>query len=156
LSFLRIVHGIFMRTILTHLVLSIGLLSSFLFFAPAWALGAIAVGVTAGGIPENGIAVGTSTGYDQQSEANQRALKECRTFKGAPEAAKECKLNDKIGNNECVAVALDSEFKSSGLGIATARDNGAAQKQALADCKKSAGNNRAQFCKVTLSACDGE
>jgi hypothetical protein len=121
--------------------------------APANAFGAIALGTTPDGIAAGGLAYGTVYNYPTQNGASQRALTNCRAAANR-EAAKYCKILDTF-HDQCYAIAWDPEPDTTGLGLAVANEISAAEARALADCKKSAGD-RADFCEVSESNCDGQ
>jgi hypothetical protein len=143
-----------MRNVTAAFVLAICLLLASAALAPAHAFGAIALGVTAKGVAEDGFAYGAGWNYPTQSGANQYALKQCRDQTDIPEAVKACKIVDTF-RNQCTAMARDPQSGSSGLGLAIANDKSAAEARALADCQASDGD-RGKFCKVDVSECDGK
>jgi len=126
------------------------------FFAPAGAVGALAVGQTAAGVARDGIAMGTAWNYDDQQVADSKALENCHNYKSAQRAAKECKLVGAIKAKQCYAIAMDPKAGTPGVGWAIADDQDTAKSQALANCKVTAGGARASFCSVSESNCDGK
>ena len=124
--------------------------------APVNALGALAVGETAGGVAKDGVAMGTAWNYSSQDEANSAALKNCHDYKPAPQAAKECKLVGTLNAKQCYAIAMDPKAGTPGVGWAIADDKPTAQSQALANCKVTAGVEREQYCAIAESNCDGQ
>lgn len=124
--------------------------------APVNAFGALAVGETADGVAKDGVAMGTAWNYTSQDEANGVALKDCHDFKSAPRAAVQCKLVGTINAKQCYAISMDPKAGTPGVGWAIADDKTAAESQAVANCKVSAGSDRAQFCTVAESNCDGQ
>lgn len=120
---------------------------------PAQAFLALAVGVT--GDPNDGIAIGTAYNYKTVTEARERALRECRTFKTAPKANRHCRLIGVVEKG-CLAAVFDPKSDSTGMGWAIAADRAAAEQQATELCKAAAPSGRGQFCKLDLSRCDGD
>jgi hypothetical protein len=57
--------------------------------------------------------------------------------------------------NKCVASAIDPKSQTPGAGWGVGESQKAADSQALAKCKATAGEDRADFCKVTDRDCDG-
>lgn len=145
---------IVMRKVLTVFAVASCVMPASADLTPAIAFGAIAIGQTANGVAVDGIAVGETWGYPTQDEANQAALTQCRSYQNQT-AAKECRVADTF-HDQCFAIAFDPGPNRSGAGIAIANDQDGAKSQALSNCKASAGSDRAQFCKVVDSNCDGQ
>ncbi len=120
----------------------------------AHAFGALAVGETAS-VAKDGIAMGTSWNWGTAEEANDKALANCHAWKnkGAPKAAEQCRVIATF-HNECYAVSLDPKPGTPGAGWSIAPDKETAEERALAHCKLTAGNERAEFCQVSESNCD--
>jgi hypothetical protein len=55
-----------------------------------------------------------------------------------------------------VAVALDQDFGTTGLGWSVAKSQEAAEGAAMEKCAETAGQKRQAFCRVTLTTCDGK
>ncbi len=120
---------------------------------PAEALSAFAAG-----IPDNvaaqGAAFGEGHNYSTRADAEARALKECRAAPGSPASTIAlCKIIAYF-DHQCVAVAMDPQANTPGLGWAIGADAAAANNQALANCRQTAGADRVGYCVVTLTECD--
>ena len=120
---------------------------------PAKAGVGLAVGVTSN--PGDGIAIGYAYNYDDEKEAAATAIDECRNYKEAPQANRQCRLIGTLKNG-CLAAAFDPKSDSSGMGWALHRDREAAESRALSDCRAAAPSSRKEFCRVDISKCDGD
>lgn len=120
---------------------------------PAHAYIALAVG--ASGDPNDGIAIGTGYNHRTETQARDRALRECRTYKSAPMATRHCRLIGVLGNG-CLATVFDPKSDSTGMGWAIAENRAGAEWQAMAVCKATAPYGRAQYCKLDQSRCEGD
>lgn len=121
--------------------------------------GARADGALALALPDNvtkdGFSSGISWDYKTAEEANARALSECLAVEAAPaETRKLCKVIQTF-RDQCVAVALDPEDGTPGVGWAVADTNTKAREIALKACEDTAGKDRQGKCEVTTEACDG-
>ena len=126
----------------------------------AWPRAGAADGALAIGLPRDvakeGIAIGWVINSDSEGSAHERALRGCLDFKDAPATTRAlCKVI-KTFRGECVAIALDPEDGTPGVGWAVAMSMQAAETHALAACASTAGAERRQHCKVTVSRCDGK
>lgn len=122
---------------------------------PAGAFGAIAVGDT-GNINQDGFAWGRNVNSPDATTASNQALQLCRSVKDATDRARNaCKI---VGSfqGQCTALAMDPGAGTPGVGWAVAATIQAAQDQAMANCKATAGADRVQYCAQTDSACDGQ
>ncbi len=118
----------------------------------AHAASALAVGVTDN--PRDGLAYGWAVNYETVDEARREAMRQCRDFKDAPRASRQCRLigaADKL----CMAIAFDPDTDSSGMGWAVAATLTEAQEQAVDNCRAAAPRERRRFCKLDNSKCDG-
>ena len=101
------------------------------------------------------MAIGWVINSDSERTAQERALRVCNDFKDAPATTRAlCKVM-KTFRGECVAIALDPEAGTPGVGWAVAVNMQAAESDAMAGCAATAGDARRQFCKVTVLRCDG-
>jgi hypothetical protein len=116
--------------------------------------GALAVGMPAN-IVKDGFSYGYKVNADNSGDARNAAYDACRDNKVAPASARsQCVL---IGNfrNECVAIAMDPEAGTPGVGAAIAATRELAEQRAMGFCRATAGKSRREFCKIDAVACDG-
>jgi hypothetical protein len=117
--------------------------------------GALAVGVPSD-VAKQGFAYGYTNNKGSADEARAAALETCRRPSNtkSAEARALCTL---IGtyHNQCVAVAMDPEAGTPGVGWAIAANKRAAEAQALTKCEATAGAGRRAACRVDNSYCDG-
>jgi hypothetical protein len=128
--------------------------------AVAWPRVAAAEGALAIGLPKDvakeGIAIGWVINSDSPDTARERALRGCLDFRDAPATTRALCRVIKIFRGECVAIALDPEAGTPGVGWSVAMSMQAAETDALAACASTAGAERRQHCKVTVLRCDGK
>lgn len=122
---------------------------------PSVAESALAIGST-GNVAKDGIAIGEAINYATREQAAASALAYCRgksNLKTAPNAIPFCQI---VGTftRQCYAFALDPANRTPGAGWAIAAIKEAAESQALANCRATAGASRSQFCKIINSRCD--
>jgi Domain of unknown function (DUF4189) len=116
--------------------------------------GALAVGLPSD-VAKQGLAMGYALNYANSEAAQEVALKRCREFRDAPQATRDqCKIVEKF-SKRCVAIALDQDSGTTGLGWSVARSQEAAEGGAMEKCAETAGRKRQEFCRVTLTSCDG-
>lgn len=113
----------------------------------------------AAGIPDDvakdGVALGEGHGFSTRAEAENQALYKCRENQDSTDAVHAlCKIIDHF-DNRCLATALDPKAGTPGWGWAIANTKNDANDQALSMCRQSAGPDRAPYCVVTQSSCDG-
>jgi TIR domain-containing protein/uncharacterized protein DUF4189 len=118
--------------------------------------GALAVALPAD-VAKSGFSYGYSNNYADAAQAAAHALDACRTTKDAAKDANLRSLCKVVLNysNQCVAVAMDPEAGTPGVGWAVANDLQSAENQALAKCQETAGPGRRAACVTDHSACDG-
>jgi hypothetical protein len=126
----------------------------------AWPRAGAAEGALAIGLPKDvakeGIAIGWVVNSDSADTAYERALRGCLDFHDAPATTRVlCKVI-KTFRSECVAIALDPEAGTPGVGWSVAVSEHAARTDALAACASTAGAERQQHCRVTVLRCDGK
>ena len=120
----------------------------------ALADGAVAIGIPPSGVAKAGFAWGRNVNSPSVEAASNRALDNCRIAKDAsPEARQMCGLFMSF-NNQCVALALDPAAGTPGVGWAVAPQKETAERQALANCRKTAGAGRENACVISDTACD--
>jgi hypothetical protein len=117
--------------------------------------GALAVGLP-GDVAKQGLAIGYSLNYETTEKAQELALKRCREFQDAPQATRDlCRIVEKF-SKRCLAVALDPQSGTTGIGWSTSKNQEVAEELALEKCVDTAGRKRREFCRVTLTTCDGK
>ncbi len=129
------------------------LAATFLWPNIAAADGALAIGLPPS-VAKDGFAYGYTFNIPDSDKARERALEACRTSKAAPDSARSlCRL---IGSfhDECVAIAMDPEDGTPGVGWAIAKDKQTAERRALDTCAATAGDGRRGACRLDKSACD--
>jgi Domain of unknown function (DUF4189) len=136
-------------------VAAVGLLAALAWPRTGAAEGALAIGLPRD-VANEGIAIGWVINSDSPDTAHERALRRCLDFKEAPATTRAlCKVI-KTFRGECVAIALDREEGTPGVGWAIAVSEQDARADALAACASTAGDERRQHCKVTVLRCDGQ
>jgi len=133
----------------------------FVFFALAAAAFRPVAGSAAGALAialppdvvKQGFAYGYVTDYPDADRADARALKKCRdtTIAGVRPL---CTVIQDF-KDQCVAVAMDPQAGTPGVGWSVAPDLHAAEAQALSKCEDTAGPGRRAACAVDHSSCDG-
>ena len=114
--------------------------------------GALAVGLP-GDVAKQGVAIGYALNYNAKEAAQAEALKRCREFADAPQPTRDlCKIVENF-RDRCMAIALDPETGTTGLGWAVAKKQDAAEELAMEKCADTAGKRRG-FCRVTFTRCD--
>jgi len=122
---------------------------------PAAGDGALAVGVPAD-VVKDGFAYGRNINSPTEAAASDRALDLCRHAKDSTDTARGMCTLVMSFKQQCVSVAMDPQEGTPGVGWAVAPTREAAEQQALANCRATAGADRRQFCVKSDSACDGE
>ncbi|MCW5679713.1 MAG: DUF4189 domain-containing protein [Xanthobacteraceae bacterium] len=138
-------HGIFAVSIVA---------SAFAFSGTARAEGALALGLIKEDL-SRGFAAGWGTNYPTAERASSEALTRCQNEQTAPPNIRAlCRI---IGTfrDQCVSIAIDPEAGETGTGWAIAPTRSDADAQALADCRKTAGQGREQYCRIATGGCDG-
>src|ERR1700730_565246 len=104
-------------------------------------------------VVKQGFAYGYVTDYPSINEADAQALKKCRdtTIAGVRPL---CTVIQDF-KNQCVAVAMDPQAGTPGVGWGIAADLRSAEAQALSKCQDTAGPGRRAACVVDHSSCDG-
>jgi hypothetical protein len=118
----------------------------------AGAAGALAV-ARPSDIAAEGYSYGTAFNFDSEEEARTAALNRCRDTK-SEKRREMCKVIV-IFKGQCVAVAMDPKDGTPGVGWSVAETKDAVDRQALAQCRDTAGPGRRDACKVDKGAgCD--
>lgn len=120
--------------------------------------GAVAAGAIAIGEPQDvakdGLAVGIVVNDENEAKASETALANCRSYKDAPQSTRDlCKVV-KVFTGECVATAYDPKPSTPGWGWSIGFTKDVAADVAMANCRVSAGSDRARFCVAATSMCD--
>ena len=114
---------------------------------------ALAVGLPAD-VAKQGIAMGYALNHATKEAAQAEALKRCREFRDAPQSTRDlCKIVENF-RDRCVAIALDPDIGTTGLGWAVAKKQEMAEEIAMEKCVDTAGKKRRDFCRVTFTRCD--
>ena len=114
---------------------------------------ALAVGLPPD-VAKQGIAMGYALNYPSREAAQAEALKRCRAFRDAPQATRDlCKIVENF-RDRCVAIALDPEPETTGLGWSVAKKQEQAEEMAMDRCIDTAGKKRRDFCRITFTRCD--
>ncbi len=128
--------------------------------APFASLSALADGALAVGVPpdvvQQGFAYGINVNSPDEDTARQRALQNCQSTTEAPDTAKKFCTVVTTFRNQCAVVSMDPKAGTPGVGWAVASGLDSAEKQALDNCRATAGPDRTQFCEKSASACDGQ
>ena len=118
---------------------------------------AVADGALAVALPDDvvkkGFDYGYVTDYSDADKADAQALKKCgdTTIDGVRPL---CEVIQDF-KNQCVAVAMDPQAGTPGVGWSVAPDLRTAEAQALKKCESTAGPGRRAACAVDHSSCDG-
>ena len=115
---------------------------------------ALAVGQPAD-VSKQGLAVGWAVDYASTGAAGKEALARCRGFPEAPQATRNlCKVVEVFGN-ACLAVALDPDLGTTGIGWGVHRNRDWAEDAAMEKCAEASAPKRRASCRVALIRCDG-
>jgi hypothetical protein len=121
---------------------------------PAGADGAMAVGVARGGVAK-GYATGFAANLPNDKAARTSAVEGCRKDRNSNADARGNCETVVTFKNKCVASAVDPKSGTPGAGWGTGTTQKAADGQALARCRKTAGSERVDSCEITDRYCDG-
>lgn len=119
---------------------------------PAAADGALAIALPSD-VVKQGFAWGFATGYSDANHADVEAQAKCRATTIVAVRSLCTVIAD--FKDQCVAVAMDPQAGTPGVGWSVAGDLHSAEAQALAKCQDTAGPDRRNACKIDHSACDG-
>jgi hypothetical protein len=122
----------------------------------AQAAGAVAIGLPAD-VAKDGISMFVDVNADSAPKARSQALIGCKTKTPGSDTSKAlCKVVATF-TNQCAAMALDPKDGTPGFGWAIADTAEEAKKQAIANCRDTAGPDRQDACVVSDRAlwCDG-
>jgi hypothetical protein len=128
---------------------------------PARADGAIAVGLPAD-VAKDGVSIGSIINSATADTAKADALKQCKTppkqtVSGTAVTTKTWQLCKLVADfhERCFAYSFDPQDGTPGFGWAVEDDQRGAEKQALANCEKTAGPKRRAACIIVKTGCDG-
>jgi hypothetical protein len=105
-------------------------------------------------VAASGFSYGYSISYPDAAQADANAVQTCQNSTKDPNLQSLCKINQDF-SDQCVAVAMDPQNGTPGVGWAIAADSTTAQSTAIAACQNTAGASRQSFCKVDHFGCDG-
>jgi hypothetical protein len=104
-------------------------------------------------VVKQGFAYGYSTDYVDSDRADAEALNKCRQT--SIEGIRSLCTVIQDFKDQCVAVAMDPQAGTPGVGWAVAADLRGAEAEALSKCEQTAGPGRRAACEVDHSSCDG-
>jgi hypothetical protein len=114
---------------------------------------ALALGLPAD-VAKQGLAVGWAINQASRKAAEAEALRRCRELQEAPQATRDlCRIVESF-NDRCLAVAVEPEAGTTGIGWAVAKDRDAAEEAAMEDCAENSSRKRGKACRVELVRCD--
>ena len=121
---------------------------------PARAEAALAVGQPAD-VAAQGIAIGWAVDYPDRKAAEEEALARCRGMREVPPAARDlCRVVASV-RNTCLAVALDPDRGTTGVGWGVHRKRKRAETAAMDKCTDASARNRRKSCRLAFIRCDG-
>jgi hypothetical protein len=123
--------------------------------APARAEAALAVGQPADA-GKQGVALGWAVDYPSKAAAEAEALTRCRSFGEAPQATRDlCRIVESF-RDVCLAVALDPDRGTTGVGWGVHKNRDWAEDAAMEKCTETSTPKRREACEVKLIRCDGQ
>ncbi|HUI97687.1 MAG TPA: tetratricopeptide repeat protein, partial [Xanthobacteraceae bacterium] len=125
--------------------------AAFLSSERALADGVLAIGVTSP-IVQGGVTYGYVRNFSPPASAQAAALDTCRRLANVPQAAENCRVVG-LFTDQCFAIAFAPEA-AVGLAWAIDADRQEAEREAMEDCARSAGDHRDR-CRIVQSRCDG-
>jgi len=130
-----------------NISIAVLLLTAVLQPGPSIAAGALAIGLPAD-VARVGFAAGHATNAADMNDARQRAIDGCHKSMNASDAARKlCKVVATF-HDSCFAVAIDPKSGTPGVGWAIAENLELADKQAIEQCRTTAGPARRDFCVI--------
>jgi hypothetical protein len=125
---------------------------------PSRAEGALAIGLPSD-VAHQGFAAGNALNDATADQARKNALDGCHASIDASDAAKKLCEVIMTFRNRCYAVAIDPKAGTPGVGWAVADSLKLADQQAIAECRKTAGADRRDYCVIYRPdndhGCDG-
>jgi hypothetical protein len=120
----------------------------------AWADAALAVGRPAD-VARQGLAVGWAVDYPSREAAEKEAVARCRAFADAPQATRDlCRVVETFSET-CLAVALDPDRGTAGVGWGVHKSRDWAEDMAMEGCAEASEPKRRTACGVAVIRCDG-
>lgn len=120
---------------------------------PVLAEGALAIGLPAD-VAKDGVAFGYAVSFASQEKAQATAMHHCRTTKESSDAARAlCRVVETFRGG-CVAISMDPQAGTPGVGWALAATKPEAEQRALQACIATAGEARRGACQISISVCD--
>jgi hypothetical protein len=116
--------------------------------------GALAVG-NPPDVSHQGFAYGIAVGSPDEKAASSKALDACHTTTEAPLSARNLCALVSTFDHKCASIAMDPAAGTPGVGWAIAPTQAEADRQALDNCRVTAGEDRKKACKVVDGHCDG-
>ena len=105
-------------------------------------------------VAKQGLAMGYAVNYSSKEAAQAEALKRCREFRDAPQSTRDlCKIVESF-RDRCLAIALDPDAGTKGIGWAVAKKQDLAEERAMEACIEAAERKRREFCRITYTRCD--
>ncbi len=130
-------------------VLSLVFVSS----GPVSAEGALAIGLPAD-VAKDGVAFGYAVSFASQEKAQATAMGHCHTTRDSTDAARAlCKVVETF-RGQCLAISMDPQAGTPGVGWAVAATKPEAEQRALSACVATAGEGRRGACQISISVCD--
>src|SRR5262245_31970749 len=139
-----------------RLALTGALLFAGAFQGADWARADAALAVShIGDVGKQGIALGWAVDYGSKEAAEKEALARCRAFPDAPQTTREaCRIVETF-RDRCLAVALDPEPGTTGVGWGMHKNRDWAEEEAMERCAETSTPKRRQSCRAALVRCDG-
>jgi hypothetical protein len=138
-----------------QLIAAATLLAGIAFGSTAYAAGAVAIAEPAD-VAEDGYAAGIAYRHKTQSDAEERAMRECQSVEDAPPSTRKLCRIVRTFEDQCAAIALDPKAGTPGAGWAVADSLADARTEATRRCEATAGAKRQGECRVTAEGCDGK
>ena len=128
---------------------------SLVLFCPQESLaeGALAVGLPSD-VAKHGFAFGAGWNGKSSESAQAEALRNCRRAPNSSEATRALCRVVQTFEHQCFAFAMDRDLGTPGIGWAISSSLEAAEREAISLCSDTAGEDRRQFCEISLSNCD--
>jgi hypothetical protein len=122
---------------------------------PGSADGAVAVGMPTD-VAAEGFAFGYAINKSSVDQARAEALASCKKpAQGVDKRAQALCGLAMFFRNQCFAVAMDPKDATPGVGWAVASDKATATRDAMANCRATAGADRQGACEISRAECDG-